>query len=220
MNISSPSAPPWQDRLPGIAAAVVLHVIALAALLQYEPVREAIATTAPIMVSLVTPPGVEPVASPTEPPKPLPRKQHVKPRPVERSHLISAPTAAVSQFVAPVPPLEPPAPPEAAPAPPADPGPPPPLVPPSFNADYLHNPAPRYPPVARRMNEQGRVVLRVLVNADGFAERVELRTSSGSSRLDQSALETVRTWKFVPARQGTSPVAAWVLVPISFSLQG
>jgi protein TonB len=70
------------------------------------------------------------------------------------------------------------------------------------------------------MNEQGRVVLRVLVNADGLAERVELRTSSGSSRLDQSALETVRSWKFVPARQGANPVAAWVLVPISFSLQG
>ena len=70
------------------------------------------------------------------------------------------------------------------------------------------------------MNEQGRVVLRVLVSTEGLAEKVELRTSSGSSRLDQSALETVRGWKFVPARQGTSPVAAWVLVPISFSLQG
>jgi protein TonB len=60
----------------------------------------------------------------------------------------------------------------------------------------------------------------VLVNAEGQPEQVELRTSSGSPRLDGSALETVRRWKFVPARQGERPVAAWVLVPISFRLEG
>jgi protein TonB len=70
------------------------------------------------------------------------------------------------------------------------------------------------------MGEQGRVVLRVLVNADGRPEQVELRGSSGSPRLDGAALETVRRWKFVPARQGERPVAAWVLVPISFRLEG
>ena len=212
--------PPWQDRLPGIAAAVLLHVVALVALLHYEPVRQALATTAPIMVNLVSPPQMEPVAPPTEPPKPLPQKQHAKPRPVEKPRLITAPVAAASDFVAPTPTPEPPPPPKLAAAPAAEHGPPPSVVPPNFKADYLHNPPPPYPSLARRMNEQGRVVLRVLVNADGLAERVELRTSSGSSRLDQSALETVRSWKFVPARQGTDPVAAWVLVPISFSLQG
>jgi protein TonB len=70
------------------------------------------------------------------------------------------------------------------------------------------------------MNEQGRVVLRVLVTADGAPETVELRTSSGSARLDGAALETVKRWKFVPARQGERPVTAWVLVPISFALEG
>ena len=68
------------------------------------------------------------------------------------------------------------------------------------------------------MGEQGRVILRVLVSSDGVPEKVELRTSSGSARLDESALDTVKRWKFVPARQGDQPVAAWVLVPISFSL--
>jgi protein TonB len=217
-----PAAPPWQDRLPGIAAAVGLHALALVALLHYQPMREAIATAAPIMVSMVTPPQVEPVPAPLEPPKPLPQKQRVKPRPVEKPRLVATPVAAApTEFVTPAPPPEP-APPPRAPAAAPEPAPAAvlPLVPPNFNADYLHNPAPPYPPLARRMNEQGRVVLRVLVNADGFVEQVELRTSSGSSRLDQSALETVRTWKFVPARRGNSPVAAWVLVPISFSLQG
>jgi protein TonB len=106
--------------------------------------------------------------------------------------------------------------PVAAPAP----APPAPVVPPSFLADYLHNPPPPYPASSRRIGEQGRVVLRVLVNPQGEPEQVELRTSSGSPRLDTSALETVRRWKFVPARQGERPVAAWVLVPILFRLEG
>lgn len=92
------------------------------------------------------------------------------------------------------------------------------VIPPRFDAAYLDNPAPPYPPLARRMGEQGNVVLRVLVSSVGTAEQVALKSSSGSMRLDQSALETVKRWRFVPARQGTEAVAAWVLVPISFSL--
>jgi protein TonB len=61
--------------------------------------------------------------------------------------------------------------------------------------------------------------LRVLVGADGNAREVVLKTSSGYERLDRSALDTVRHWKFVPARVGNEPVSAWVLVPIVFSLE-
>lgn len=66
--------------------------------------------------------------------------------------------------------------------------PPPPLVRPRFNADYLHNPAPPYPALARRAEQQGTVLLRVLVNVAGTADQVEIRRSSGWSRLDQAAL--------------------------------
>ena len=38
-------------------------------------------------------------------------------------------------------------------------------------------------------------------------------------RLDQAALDAVRQWRFVPARQGEQAVAAWVLVPIQFALE-
>jgi len=93
-----------------------------------------------------------------------------------------------------------------------------PVTPPSFNAAYLKNEPPRYPNASRRMSEQGRVLLRVLVSAAGAPEKVELATSSGFERLDVAALETVRTWKFVPAHQTGKPLAAWVQVPITFSL--
>jgi protein TonB len=69
------------------------------------------------------------------------------------------------------------------------------------------------------MGEEGKVVLRVFVNENGLPEDVQLKISSGSNRLDSTAQDTVKQWKFVPARRGDAPVGAWVLVPISFSLR-
>jgi protein TonB len=91
---------------------------------------------------------------------------------------------------------------------------------PSFNAAYLDNPAPKYPSVSRRLGEQGLVLLRVQVTADGAAESVELQTGSGSNRLDQAALEAVKKWRFVPAKRGEQSVSASVVVPVRFSLEG
>ena len=88
-----------------------------------------------------------------------------------------------------------------------------------FDADYLHNPAPPYPPQSRRMSEEGKVILRVEVSAEGRPENVEIKTSSGSGRLDESALRTVRSWRFIPAKRGETAVSSWVLVPIIFKLE-
>jgi periplasmic protein TonB len=60
----------------------------------------------------------------------------------------------------------------------------------------------------------------VLVNAAGSAEEVQVRASSGHARLDDAARDTVRRWKFFPAKRGAEPVPAWVLIPISFRLEG
>ncbi|RFO98311.1 energy transducer TonB [Rhodoferax lacus] len=91
---------------------------------------------------------------------------------------------------------------------------------PRFDAAYLDNPAPVYPPLSRRAGEEGRVLLHVLVEASGVAAQVEVRSSSGFERLDRAAMAAVRRWKFVPAKQGAEAVAAWVLVPIVFGLKG
>lgn len=87
------------------------------------------------------------------------------------------------------------------------------------DANYLNNPKPVYPPLSRKAGEQGKVVLRVYVEASGAASKVEVSSSSGFDRLDRSAANAVSRWKFVPARQGSEAVAAWVLVPIVFSLK-
>ncbi|MBI1754069.1 MAG: energy transducer TonB [Acidobacteria bacterium] len=92
------------------------------------------------------------------------------------------------------------------------------VVAPRFDAAYLQNPEPAYPPLSKRFGEEGKVILRVLVNPEGQPEQVEVRQSSGHTRLDQAALGTVKRWRFTPARRGAERLAAWVLVPLSFQL--
>lgn len=87
-----------------------------------------------------------------------------------------------------------------------------------FSADYLHNPAPAYPPPSRRNGEEGRVLLRVRVSADGQAEAVDIQHGSGFPRLDDAARETVANWRFTPARRGAQALASTVIVPITFRL--
>lgn len=168
---------------------------------------------------------VAPVAeNPKEPPRPLPVAPAPKPRPATTRPPDPPPIVAfASDSPSPIAipqndSAKPPSPEPATAAVAAAPSPAGAVTPPRFDAAYLDNPAPAYPAIARRTGEQGRVLLRVLVSPAGTAESVEVRTSSGSQRLDNAALETVRRWRFVSARQGGEAVAAWVLVPISFTL--
>lgn len=210
---SHPASPSYTPAyLPGLAITIGIHAAVIAALLSYAPVRQRLAEIAPIMVSLVQP---QPIKPPQELPKPKPvvrqplKKIEPRPQPVLAiTEAVTTPTTTV------------------APPPPVDPRPvepvavaPAPVILPRFDADYLNNPAPLYPALSRRLGEQGRVVLRVFVDEKGLPARIELRTSSGHDRLDHVALDTVRQWKFIPARRGEQAVSAWVLVPISFSLR-
>jgi periplasmic protein TonB len=206
----------------GAVTTLLLHAAALIAVLTYAPARSALLDAAPIMVDWITAPAVAPVAMPAQPRAEPPKPKRVAPRALPRPASPPVTTAATeaAQPIAPVPtppaPIPAPAEPVAmvsAPAPVA-------VTPPLFNAAYLDNQPPSYPPLSRRLGEQGRVVLRVLVDANGSAGQVEIRASSGSERLDESARATVSRWKFVPAKRGDEPFAEWVLVPISFKLEG
>jgi len=93
------------------------------------------------------------------------------------------------------------------------------VVPPSAEADYVHNPPPTYPRMSRRLGEQGTVVLRVRISAQGLPEQVALRTSSGFARLDQAALDAVPRWRFVPGQRNGVAEAMWFNVPVRFVLE-
>jgi protein TonB len=93
------------------------------------------------------------------------------------------------------------------------------LVLPSSDADYLQNPRPPYPALSKRLGEQGKVVVRVLIGVDGTAQKTEIKQSSGFDRLDQAALATVLRWRYVPGKRAGVPEAMWFNVPISFVLE-
>jgi protein TonB len=208
-----------QLRMIVLMTALLLHAIGLWALTQMEAGRRLLAEITPILVSVIEqkPPPPAP-----KPPEPKPRREPPPPQP--RPAAAPPPIlAAESVAIAPAPAYEVPVPKAGpvGPAPNAGPaaqGSAEAVVPPNFSAAYLNNPPPGYPAASRRFGEQGRVMLRVLVDARGDAEKIEVSQTSGHTRLDQAAVDAVQRWKFVPAKRGDTAVGAWVLVPIAFKL--
>lgn len=91
---------------------------------------------------------------------------------------------------------------------------------PSVDASFKGNRVPDYPLMSRRLGEQGVVVLRVLISTEGRAVEVRLIRSSGSDRLDRSAMDAIREWRFIPATRGGRPEPAWYEWRWEFRLSG
>jgi protein TonB len=89
---------------------------------------------------------------------------------------------------------------------------------PRTDAAHMNNPKPVYPAVSRRLSEQGTVQLSVYILPDGKVGEVQLKVSSGYPRLDQSAIDAVRAWRYIPARRGNEPIPYWYTQPVRFSL--
>lgn len=90
---------------------------------------------------------------------------------------------------------------------------------PISTADYLQNPKPAYPAISKRLGEQGKVVVRILIGTDGTAQKAEILQSSNFERLDQAALSTVLRWRYVPGKRGGIPEPMWFNIPINFVLE-
>lgn len=195
----------------------VAAVVGMAELATRPAVRETVKELYVRLVELPPPAPEQPVAQEAKPP-PVAKKEVVR-KPEPPPILAAAAEApSMASFVVPPPPPAP-LPIQAAPPPPLAPLAPMPVVAARFDADYLHNPKPIYPPASRRLSEEGTVTLRVRVSAEGATLAVELRQSSGYPRLDEAALDAVRRWRFVPARQGAEAIESWVAVPIAFKLE-
>ncbi len=77
---------------------------------------------------------------------------------------------------------------------------------------------PAYPPAAFRAGEEGTVLVRVQIDANGMPTQVDVANGSSSRELDRAAVEAVRTWRFEPAVKDGQRVASTVQVPIDFKL--
>jgi protein TonB len=84
---------------------------------------------------------------------------------------------------------------------------------------YGDNPLPVYPIEARKLHQQGTVVLSVLVNAQGIVETLAVKQSSGHVLLDQAAMRGVKRWRFRPATVAGIPVSTQIEQPIQFTLE-
>lgn len=90
---------------------------------------------------------------------------------------------------------------------------------PNSEASELNNPKPPYPAISRKLREQGLVVLKACISASGTLDGLEVRQGSGYSRLDQVALQTVKQWKFIPAKKGNAPISMCYELPVKFILE-
>lgn len=151
-----------------------------------------------VEVALISQP--KPVVQPKPQPKPKPLP---KPVPLKKAESAPKPEPVAEQ-----------PPPAAAPAPVA----PAPFQVANYRAAYLQNPPPRYPPTARERHWQGEVLIRTHILADGSAGEVRVERSSGHEILDESALDAIKRWRFIAAKEGDKPVASTVIIPIEFKL--
>lgn len=196
------------QRIAGTSLAIALHVAV--AMVLFMPVQQAIAPVEEFSTLIMTVPP-KPIPDPPLPPKPD------KPK---TSTVLSTPTPPIAPITLPpdnivdnttdigLPIL-----------PPVDIG-----EPPAIGMGFVElqadlAPAPVYPGQAITRNQEGRVVLRVLVDEHGRPAEVAVETSSGFRLLDEAALKIVRArWHFIPAQRDGAAIVAWALVPIVFQL--
>jgi protein TonB len=85
--------------------------------------------------------------------------------------------------------------------------------------EYVHAPRADYPSIAKRMGEEGRVVMQVLVNEKGRAEKVDVVQSSGFKRLDEAAKLALMRALFKPYFEDGKAGAMLATASINFSLR-
>lgn len=214
------TVPEWKHCAPYFLVALALHLAVLTWPRDRALGEPELAPLGQIMVRLVDEAPVPPaVHAPPAPPAGNTPPQRERPQKTPRPVLAVPATsqAAPATFAVPATPAASPAPVQTV----ADsPGPatPPAFSPPHFNAAYLHNPAPVFPPTSRRLGEEGKVLLRVTVSPEGRPVAVDVEKGSNFERLDQAARDAVGRWRFVPARRGEQMVEGTVIVPIVFRL--
>lgn len=84
--------------------------------------------------------------------------------------------------------------------------------------DFIQAPQPVYPQMSRKMGEQGKVVLRILVNEKGLPSQVSVQSSSGSTRLDEAGRQAVLRALFKPYIEDGRAVSVYVIFPLNFEL--
>ena len=218
----SPQAPrPYGTRSAGqarrrrilIAAMLAVHGVVVMGLLDASRPRDAATEASPVFLAVVDAPAPP---TPSRPLPPPPRLVAPTVPPLALPLIAPEPAPSPSPLVATA--IAPP--PAAAPAEPS----PPVAVTlaartiPSAGVQFLLPPAPVYSRISARMRESGQALIRVFIDEAGLPRNVQLLTSTGFARLDDSALAAVRNARFKPYVENGIAVAGWASIPIEFEL--
>mgnify|MGYP002783572954 CR=1 FL=1 len=213
-------------QLAGWLLVAAAHAALLWAVLDARAARTTVAPPRPVLLTLVatperrlpppTPLPLPPPPAPTLPPRPLPPLPQFEvqaPVVVAPSAVATAPAAAAIDAAPAVAMAAPPTAPAAlSVAPPIR----------TVSAESLGfavAPVLRYPTLSRRLGEEGRVLLRVRIDARGVPVELAVVDSSGHARLDEAALDAARRARLRPLIDGGEPRSAWVLLPFVFALE-
>jgi len=216
---------PWAKR--GLLAAVIFfHIGGGWALTLIQPDRLTIGEPNAMEVSFVEaeqPPAPEPPPPEEQPPEPPQLESMIEPPPPD----LPPPEFPVPPPPPPKPVAKPPpprpqkqakpnpaAPPSTAPAAPG-----PPKVVGENQVEWLNRPAVVYPVKSRRRGDQGKTLLRVLIDPGGRPSQVLIDKSSGHATLDEAAVSGVKAARLKPFVENGVPQQIWVIVPINFVLQ-
>ena len=203
---------PGSRRLMGFAIALGVHIILFWVLLSGLATEAVQIIQAPLEVALLE--ESMPVVAPPDPPPPVPQKIEKPPPPkVPKPEVVRKP---------------PPTPPEVTiqqveitpPEPIVEVTPQPQQVTPPRATNRHANTQPPYPSSSRRANEEGRVVLMLLIDETGDVSDGRVQQSSGYPGLDRAALiHAKRRWRFAPAQQNGQAVAYWMPFAVDFRLK-
>jgi periplasmic protein TonB len=91
------------------------------------------------------------------------------------------------------------------------------VVRPSKWPELLHKIEPEYSESARKVKQQGTVILAVEVGTDGRPHNIRIVRGLGLG-LDEKAIDAVNSWRFRPALQNGRPVAAPITIEVNFRL--
>jgi periplasmic protein TonB len=222
-----------RDKAAGFAAALVLHAVVLYGLWSYHiipPPTEALT----VFVNFINPTSPAKTAQPQPvAPKAVPTRQEI-PRPVTPAapQLMTSPAPVTSpaQPVAPPPPVA-----KAVPAPTpvstlvppgaatvvgSAAGPQPVLLSGELSVSCTERTPPAYPKQSLRLGEQGKTVLLVELDELGRVANIEVKTKSGFPRLDEAAINAVKSWHCSPAKRNGVAVRSVALQPFNFALKG
>lgn len=77
---------------------------------------------------------------------------------------------------------------------------------------------PQYPLVAKRENIEGRVLVRFIIDKDGYPQKPEVYTAEPEGVFEEAALKAIMSYKFKPAMKNGLPVECIAIQAISFVL--